>query len=220
MPMRENRQFVIDSLSTQESWRLFKIMAEFVDGFETMNPITRGVSIFGSARVQPGDPLYAETESLARLLVEAGYQVITGGGPGIMEAGNKGARDAGGDSVGLHIHLPFEQAPNNFMTTRADFRYFFVRKMMFVKYAVAYVVMPGGIGTMDELFEAMVLIQTRRIKPFPVVLYSRDYWGGLLEWMEKTMVPRGFAGERDTSLFALVDTPEEAVDYIRQRVVI
>lgn len=220
MPMRENRQFVIDSLSTQESWRLFKIMAEFVDGFETMNSVTRGVSIFGSARVGPGDPLYAETESLARLLVEAGYQVITGGGPGIMEAGNKGARDAGGDSVGLHIHLPFEQAPNTFMTTRCDFRYFFVRKMMFVKYAVAYVVMPGGIGTMDELFEAMVLIQTRRIKPFPVVLYSRDYWGGLLEWMEKTMVPRGFAGERDTSLFALVDTPEEAVEYIRQRVVI
>jgi len=220
MPTREKSQFVIDSLSTQESWRLFKIMAEFVDGFETMSPITRGVSIFGSARVKPGDPLYVETEKLARLLVEAGYQVITGGGPGIMEAGNKGAHDAGGDSVGLHIHLPLEQAPNPYMTTRCDFRYFFVRKMMFVKYAVAYVVMPGGIGTMDELFEAMVLIQTRRIKPFPVVLYSREYWGGLMEWMEKAMVPRGFVGARDTELFLLVDTPEEAVEQIRQRVVI
>ncbi len=218
--MRDNRQFVIDSLSTQESWRLFKIMAEFVDGFETLSPITHGVSIFGSARVKPEDPLYAETERLGKLLVEAGYQVITGGGPGIMEAGNRGARDAGGDSVGLHIHLPFEQAPNPFMTTRCDFRYFFVRKMMFVKYAVAYVVMPGGIGTLDELFEALVLIQTRRIKPFPVVLYSRDYWSGLLDWIQKTMIARGFAGERDTALFALVDTPEEAVEYIRQRVVI
>lgn len=220
MPSRENRQFVIDALSMRESWRLFKIMAEFVDGFETMSPITRGVSIFGSARVQPDEPLYAETERMARLLVEAGFQVITGGGPGLMEAGNKGASDAGGDSVGLHIHLPLEQCSNHFMTTRCDFRYFFVRKMMFVKYAVAYVVMPGGFGTMDELFEALVLIQTRRIKPFPVVLYKKDYWQGLLDWIQNKMIPEGFAGEKDTDLFALLDTPEDVVEHIRQRVII
>jgi uncharacterized protein (TIGR00730 family) len=217
--MREERQFVIDALSMQESWRLFKIMAEFVDGFDAMQSVQNGVSIFGSARVGPGDPLYAEAEEIAGLLVKAGFAVITGGGPGLMEAGNKGAHAAGGQSVGLHIHLPLEQSPNPFTTTRCDFRYFFVRKMMFVKYAVAYVVMPGGFGTMDELFEALVLIQTRRIKPFPVVLYKRSYWQGLLTWIQEQMIPT-FAGETDTELFTLVDTPEEAVAAIRRRVVI
>ena len=170
--MRSGKQFLIDDLSMHESWRLFKIMAEIVDGFDNLSELQAAVSLFGSARIKPGEKLYADAEEISKLLAEAGYAVISGGGPGIMEAANKGAFEAGGVSVGLNIRLPMEQAPNKFQTIPIEFKYFFVRKLMFVKYALAYIAMPGGFGTLDELFEASVLIQTKRIKPFPIVLYD------------------------------------------------
>lgn len=218
--MSQSKQYVIDTLSTKESWRLFKIMAELVDGFENLNDLENCVSIFGSARVDPSQPLYQETERLAGLLSQAGYGVITGGGPGLMEAGNKGAANAGGESVGLHIHLPFEQSSNQYITTRCDFRYFFVRKVMFIKYAMAYVVMPGGIGTLDELFEAFVLTQTKRIKPFPIILYDSSYWNGLLDWIKDKMVSEGFIRAEELDLITVKDTPEEVVSYIKRHVII
>ena len=216
--MPSTRQFLIDDLSYKDSWRMFKIMAEFVDGFESLNEIEPAVSIFGSARCAKGDPLYRKTEKLAELLAQAGYTVITGGGPGLMEAGNKGAKEAGGSSVGLHIQLPLEQQANHFLTLRADFRYFFVRKVMFIKYAKAYVAMPGGFGTLDELSEALVLTQTKRIKPFPIVLVGREFWSGLTEWIRRQLIPPGFVHAQDLELFHVVDTPEEVVQIIRERV--
>lgn len=218
--MSQSKQYVIDTLSTKESWRLFKIMAELVDGFETLNDLDNCVSIFGSARVDPSSPLYQETEKMARLLVEEGYGVITGGGPGLMEAGNKGATEAGGKSVGLHIHLPFEQNSNQYIKTRCDFKYFFVRKLMFIKYAMAYVVMPGGIGTLDELTEAFVLTQTKRIKAFPIILYNSSYWNGLLDWIRDKMVSEGFIREEELDLITVKDTPEEVLAYIKRHVII
>lgn len=218
--MADKKQFLIDELSMRESWRLFKIMAEVVDGFDTMSEINNGVSIFGSARVAPEDPLYKETEDIAAKLVEAGFSVISGGGPGLMKAANKGAFEAGGESVGLHIHLPFEQATNEYLTTQVDFRYFFVRKLMFVKYATAYVAMPGGFGTMDELFEALVLIQTKRIKRFPIVLYKSEYWNGLIDWLKNRMIQDGFASETDMELITIKDTPEEVVAHIKRHVIV
>nr|WP_209280093.1 TIGR00730 family Rossman fold protein [Desulfobaculum xiamenense] len=204
----------------RESWRLFRIMAEIVDGFDTMSEIKNGVSIFGSARVKPGDAIYTETEELAGKLAREGYSIISGGGPGLMEAANKGAKEAGGVSVGLHIELPMEQDPNPFCTTRVDFRYFFVRKLMFIKYATAYVAMPGGFGTLDELSEALVLIQTQRIKRFPIVLYKSDYWNGLFDWFKGSLIAGGFAKEKDLDLMTICDTPDEVVSFIRQHVVI
>ncbi len=209
-----SKQYVIDSLSIKESWRLFKIMSELVDGFETLNDIGQCVSIFGSARVPQTAPLYKETEEISRMLVEAGYGVITGGGPGLMEAGNKGATSANGTSVGLHIHLPMEQHSNNYMNVRCDFRYFFVRKLMFVKYAMAYVVMPGGFGTLDELSEAFVLTQTNRIKAFPIILYKSEFWNGLLDWVRDQMVKNGYIAEREMDLITVLDTPAEVVAHI------
>ncbi|MBG0775878.1 MAG: TIGR00730 family Rossman fold protein [Desulfovibrionaceae bacterium] len=218
--MNISKQYLIDSLSMQESWRLFKIMAEFVDGFDTLSEIEPAVSIFGSARVPREDPLYAETEALAAELARAGYAVISGGGPGIMEAANKGALEAGGTSVGLHIHLPLEQEANEYQNVHCAFKYFFVRKVMFVKYAMAYVVMPGGAGTLDELFEAFVLTQTKRIKPFPIILYKSEFWSGLKEWMAKSMVARGFIREEELDLAVILDTPEEVVAYIKKHVIL
>ncbi len=215
-----SRQYVLDQISSRESWRLFRIMAEIVDGVEMLSALPPCVSVFGSARAVPSDPLYAQTEALAKGLVEAGYGVITGGGPGLMEAGNKGAKAAGGPSVGLHIHLPLEQDANNFLTVRCDFRYFFVRKLMFVKYAVAYVVMPGGVGTLDELFEAFVLGQTHRIKPFPIILYDSSYWAGLLDWLKNQAVTRGYMRLDELDLLTLCDTPEEVIKTIRRHVII
>ena len=212
-------QTPVDLLSIRESWRLFRILAELVDGFETLNDIGPCVSIFGSARVRPDSPLYAEAEEIARLLVESGYGVITGGGPGLMEAGNKGASEAQGVSVGLHIHLP--QDCNKYVKTRCDFRYFFLRKLMFVKYAQAYVVMPGGMGTLDELSEAFVLAQTKRIKPLPIILYQRDYWNGLLEWLRTKMVEEGFIRNQELDeIISICETPEEVVREIRRRVIL
>lgn len=218
--MHPSQQYVIDNLSIHESWRLFKIMSEIVDGFESLSDIGPAVSVFGSARVQPGSPLYQETERLAKLLAEAGFSVITGGGPGLMEAANKGCFDAGGESIGLHIHLPLEQKYNPFLKIRCDFRYFFVRKLIFVKYALAYIALPGGYGTLDELSEALVLIQTRRIKPFPIVLLGKDYWAGLVDWFQKQMVTNGFCKDEDLDLFMVTDSPEEAVSHIKKHVVI
>jgi hypothetical protein len=213
-------QYVIDDLSTRESWRLFKIMAEFVDGFEELSDLGPAVSIFGSARCTGDEAVYEQTMQIAKGLVDAGFGIITGGGPGLMEAANKGAAEAGGKSVGLHIHLPLEQKPNDYLNVELDFRYFFIRKVMFVKYAYAYVAMPGGYGTLDELSEALVLIQTRRIRPFPVVLVGSEYWSGLLEWFEKTLTERKYISPRDIDLMKVVDEPEEAVDFIRRHVIV
>lgn len=215
-----SKQYLIDDLSMQESWRLFKILSEIVDGFETLNDLGPAVSVFGSARVKPGEPLYEQTIDLSRQLVEAGFAVITGGGPGLMEAGNKGAFEAGGKSVGLHIHLPLEQKNNQFLNVRCDFRYFFVRKLMFIKYAMAYIALPGGYGTLDELSEALVLIQTKRIKGFPIVLLGKDYWSGLVDWFRNRLVVDGFCNIKDLDLFLVTDSIEEAVAHIRRHVVI
>jgi len=218
--MSASRQYLINDLSVTESWRLFKIMAEIVDGFEELGDISPAVSIFGSARIPPEDPLYAETSRLADMLTRAGYSVITGGGPGLMEAANKGAAEAGGESIGLHIHLPLEQKPNKFLTIRSDYRYFFVRKLMFVKYAMAYIAMPGGFGTLDEVSEALVLIQTKRIKPFPIIFLGSAFWSGLMDWFRGTLLARGFVSKDDMELLTVLDTPEEAVSFIRRHVII
>ena len=218
--MKNSKQYVIDDLSIHESWRLFKIMAEIVDGFDGMGDMGPAVSIFGSARINDeNDPLYVKAEQVSKGLAEAGYTVITGGGPGLMEAANKGAKEAGGESVGLHIHLPMEQHSNPYLTLKLDFNYFFVRKLMFVKYAYAYVALPGGFGTMDELFEALVLIQTKRIKSFPIVLLGKDYWTGLVDWMKEKMIPQFIHGD-DLFRFEILDTPEEAVQYIKKHVIV
>jgi len=213
-------EYPIESLSNQDSWRLFKIISEVVEGFETLSSTRKCVSIFGSARSLPESPMYEATVNIARQLSEAGYGIITGGGPGLMEAANKGAWDVGGESIGLHIHLPHEQKANQYVKTRCDFRYFFVRKLMFVKYAMAYVVMPGGMGTIDELSEAFVLAQTNRIKPFPIILYDSSYWNGLLDWLKETMVKEGYIHEKELSLMVVKDTPESVVEYIRKHVIL
>lgn len=214
-------QFPIDMLSVRESWRLFRILAEIVDGFETLSNLGPCVSIFGSARVKPDNPLYAEAETIARLLVESGYGVITGGGPGLMEAGNKGATEAQGVSVGLHIQLPHEQECNKYVKIRSDYRYFFLRKLMFVKYALAYVVMPGGMGTIDELSEAFVLAQTKRIRPLPIILYKGSFWNGFIDWMKDTMVEGGFIRNAELNdLITICETPEQVVQEIRRRVIL
>jgi len=200
-----------------DSWRIFRIMGEFVEGFEAM--VGRGpcVSIFGSARVRPRDPMYQECVDSARLLGEAGFGIITGGGPGIMEAANRGARQAGVPSIGCNIELPFEQGTNPFVDIAVDFRYFFVRKTMFVKYAEAFVIFPGGFGTMDELFESLTLIQTGKVKNFPVVLFGTAYWGGLLDWVRGTMLREGKVSPEDFDLMHVTDDPEEVVAFILKR---
>ncbi|MCX8112107.1 MAG: TIGR00730 family Rossman fold protein [Bacteroidia bacterium] len=200
-----------------DTWQIFRIMAEFVDGFETLSRIGPCVSIFGSARSAPGSPHYELGVEVAKALVENGYGVITGGGPGIMEAANKGAKLLGGYSVGLNIVLPFEQHPNPFVDENLliHFDYFFVRKVMFVKYAQAFVVLPGGFGTMDELFEALTLIQTRKIERFPVVMVGSAYWRGLVEWIKATVLEEWkYISPEDLFLFTLVDTPQEVVETI------
>jgi len=206
-----DRQYVIDAMSAQDSWRMFRIMAEFVDGFEHLGARQPAVSIFGSARAKAGDREYELAERLGRLLVQRGYSVITGGGPGIMEAANKGASEAGGHSVGLNIDLPFEQRPNPYANLQINFRYFFVRKVMFVKYALAYIVMPGGFGTLDEMSEAITLIQTQKIKPFPVILMVREYWEGLFRWFRETLLQQEKISPSDLEILQITDDPEEAV---------
>jgi uncharacterized protein (TIGR00730 family) len=200
----------------KDTWRIFRIMAEFVEGFETLSQIPRGITIFGSARSQPGSSDYAEAEQMGRALARAGYAVITGGGPGDMEAANKGALEAGGESVGLAIELPYELKPNPYLTTTVSFRYFFVRKVMFVKYSQAFVIMPGGFGTLDELFEAVTLIQTKKVKPFPVVLAgSDDYWDGLYAWIENTLVKRGKVRMDEVGILRRARSPQEVLEILK-----
>jgi uncharacterized protein (TIGR00730 family) len=201
----------------RDSWRIFRIMAEFVEGFEVMAPVGRAVSIFGSARTKPDDPMYKAAEETARLCVKAGFAVITGGGPGIMEAANKGAYEAGGTSVGLNITLPQEQEANRFQNISLDFHYFYARKVMFTKYAAAFICFPGGYGTLDETFETLTLIQTLKVEPFPIILYGSDYWRGLHEWISKTLKPR-FIDPEDTDIYRLVDSPKEAVKLVKEGV--
>lgn len=207
-----------DPKAAEDAWRIFRIMAETVRGFEVLRPIGPSVSIFGSARTGAHSQLYKDTEEIAHKLSKAGFGIITGGGPGLMEAGNKGATEAGGESVGLHIHLPHEQSANSYIKTQVDFRYFFLRKLMFVKYAQAYVVMPGGMGTIDELAEAFVLMQTKRIRPFPIVLYGSQFWSGLLDWVSNTMVDAGCINKDELDLLTIKDTPDEVVDYLTRRI--
>jgi uncharacterized protein (TIGR00730 family) len=197
-----------------DPWRVFRIMGEFVEGFDTLAATGRAVAIFGSARVKPDDPQYDAARATARLLAESGFSIITGGGPGIMEAANRGARDGGGLSIGCNIELPFEQGMNEFVEVAVNFRYFFVRKTMFVKYSEAFIIFPGGFGTMDELFEALTLIQTGKIRNFPVVLFGSEYWGGLLEWIRARMLAEGKVSPEDLELVLVTDSPEEAVQAV------
>ena len=217
----ERQQYWLDNFNVGDSWRLFKIMSEFVDGFDGLSEINRpAVSIFGSARTKPGEKYYQLAAEIARGLAAAGYAIITGGGPGIMEAANKGAAEAEGISVGLNINLPFEQEPNPYANLPLSFKYFFVRKVMFIKYAMAFIGMPGGFGTLDELFEAVTLIQTRRIKSFPIILVGRDYWGGMVEWIKESLLTAGNISEEDLLYFNVLDDPDEVVASIRRTVVI
>lgn len=214
------QQYVIDELGVRETWRIFRIISEFVDAFEEMADISPAVSVFGSSSVGPDSPIYQAGVQVGKLLADNGFSVITGGGPGCMEAANRGAFEAGGKSVGLCIELPKEQAANDYLNLKLDFRYFFVRKVSFVKYAMAYVVLPGGFGTMDELFEALTLIQTQRIKPFPVILIGSDYWKDLSSWINKTMLKNGMISNQDLDLFQIMDDPGEAVAMIKRIVVL
>jgi uncharacterized protein (TIGR00730 family) len=199
---------------TTDPWRVLRIQSEFVHGFDALADVDHGVTIFGSARTPPDDPEYAAARATARLLGRKGYTIITGGGPGIMEAANRGALDAGARSIGLNIELPFEQKVNEFVDQTIEFRYFFVRKTMLVKYSHAFVIFPGGYGTLDELFEAVVLIQTGKIENFPVVLYGRRYWSGLVTWLRETMLADGKIAEADLGLIPIVDSPEECCKHI------
>ncbi|MFZ8831333.1 MAG: TIGR00730 family Rossman fold protein [Thermodesulfobacteriaceae bacterium] len=213
----EEKQYVLEGLQAKESWRLFRILAEFVEGFEVLPRVYPGVTIFGSSRTKPDDPDYKKAEKLAELLVRAGFSVITGGGPGIMEAANKGARNAGGYSVGLNIRLPMEQEPNPYANIKLDFRYFFVRKVMLAKYSVAFVFFPGGFGTMDEMFEILTLVQTRKIRPVPIVLVDKQFWKPLINWFTKTLIPENKISPQDLEIFKVLDEPEEIVNYIKEK---
>jgi hypothetical protein len=205
-----------NEIKTDDSWQLFKILGEFVAGFETLSKIGPCVSIFGSARTKPSNENYKLAEDIAHRLTQHGYGVITGGGPGIMEAANKGAKNANGKSVGLNIELPHEQDANEFIDSDKliNFNYFFVRKVMFMKYAQGFIVLPGGFGTLDELFEAITLIQTQKIAPFPIVLVNKEYWAGLLSWIKNTLLKENTIGKNDLTIFSLVDTAEEAIKEI------
>ena len=202
-------------IKSDDSWALFKIMSEFVEGYESLRRIGPCVSIFGSARTDATEPQYLQAATdIAEKLTKKGFGIITGGGPGIMEAANKGAQKGSGPSVGLNIDLPFEQSSNGFLDVSVDFRYFFVRKTMFVKYACAFVIFPGGFGTMDELFESLTLIQTGKVSDFPIVLFGSSYWGGLLDWIHETMLGSGKISEGDLDLLLVTDDPEEATAHI------
>ncbi|MFZ5798493.1 MAG: LOG family protein [Desulfobulbaceae bacterium] len=214
-------QYWLDYFNAGDSWRLFRIMAEFVEGFDTLASVQRpAVSFFGSARTKPDDPYYQLTVTLSAELARIGYAIITGGGPGIMEAANKGAADASGSSIGLNINLPFEQEPNPYANVPLSFKYFFVRKVMFIKYATAFICMPGGFGTLDEVFEAITLIQTRRIKPFPIILVGSDFWSGLLDWVKAKLLTAGNIAKDDLLIINIMDDPAEIVSFIRRTIIL
>ena len=203
-----------DDFTKTDPWRVMRIMGEFIEGFDKLARVEKGVSIFGSARTPPDDPQYAAAQEVSRLLAEAGFAIITGAGPVIMEAGNKGARAGGGLSVGCNIELPFEQGANPYVDTLIDFRYFFVRKTMFIKYSVAFIIFPGGFGTLDELFEALTLIQTGKIYQFPVILFGRHYWAGLLRWLHSRVLSERKISPGDMDLILLTDDPHEAAQAV------
>ncbi len=216
MENRTNKpdNFEINQLAKEESWRLFRIMGEFVEGFDALSCIEPAVTIYGSARTPSKDPLYRDIEEVGCKLGQAGYSVITGGGSGLMEAANKGARRAGANSIGLNIRLPDEQSPNPYTNITLTFKHFFVRKVMLVKYSKAFIITPGGLGTLDELSEVLTLIQTLTIRPFPVILYKRSFWQGFLSWLKDPVLKQGYISEEDLTLLRLCDTPDEVLDTI------
>jgi uncharacterized protein (TIGR00730 family) len=214
------RQYVVDDITLKDTWRLFHIMSEFVEGFENLSDISPAVSLFGSARCKEGDLLYTRTYNLPKLLAKNKFNIITGGGPGCMEAANKGAAEEGMKSVGINIELPYEQKPNPYANVHLNFRYFFVRKVMFVKYAVAYIILPGGFGTLDECFEAVTLIQTRKMRPFPVILIDSSFWEGIIEWIKETLLGNGMIAKEDLNIFRVMDDPAEVVDYIKKFIIL
>ena len=216
---REPKQ-VLEIAHSGDSWRMFRIMAEFVDGFDALSAVdVPAVTIYGSARTPENSPLFALTEKIAGDLAKAGYAVITGGGPGLMAAANKGAFEAGGVSIGLNISLPHEQFPNPYTNLPLHFKYFFVRKVMFMKYSMGFICMPGGFGSLDELFESLTLIQTQRIRPFPIVLVGSDFWSGLVDWINDKLLSYGNIHKDDVELFRVLDDPGEVVEYIKKKVV-
>jgi len=202
--------------AAEETWRIFRIMAEFVEGFETLSEVGPAVSIFGSARTPEGAHFYDVARALGRGFVEAGYGAITGGGPGIMEAANRGATEAGGESVGLNIILPFEQKPNRYVKRLLNFHYFFARKVMFAKYSKAFIACPGGFGTLDEFFELTTLVQTMRVKPIPIILICKEYWGGLVGWIRDVVLGQDHISAGDTQLYQIIDDPDEAVRIVER----
>ena len=209
-------EYEIEELANRDSWRMFRIIGEFVEGFDALNDVEPAVTIYGSAReLKPNHPLYVKTEEIAYRLAKLGFSIITGGGPGTMEAANKGALRGEARSIGLNIKLPLEQKPNEFATQTITFKYFFVRKVMLVKYASAFIFMPGGLGTLDELSEVLTLMQTHKIKPFPAILVDNAYWKGLLDWMRNTTLAQGFISEEDLKLLRVCDTVDEVVDAVR-----
>jgi uncharacterized protein (TIGR00730 family) len=212
------KQYLIEEMELSESWRLFKIIGEFVDGVEAMHDLGPAVSIFGSARIKPEHPYYQKTREIAGMLADNGFAVITGGGGGVMEAANKGAAEKNGKSVGMNIILPMEQSPNPYANIRLQFHYFFVRKVMFVKYAFAYIIMPGGFGTLDELFEAVTLIQTHRIKPLPVILFGTRFWSGLIDWIKSHLVEEKTISQNDLNIIHITDDMDEVLRIVQQAV--
>ncbi len=217
-------EYEINEMAKEESWRMFRYIGEMVMGFDTLTGVEPAVSIYGSARIKPDDSLYEQTEEIARRLGELGFTIITGGGPGVMEAANRGAQAAGVTSIGLNIDLPGGQACNNYTSRMVTFKHFFVRKVMLVKYATAFVIMPGGIGTLDELTEVLTLIQTHKIRPFPIILYDSKFWKGFLDWLRETVLNRGMVSEEDFDLLRICDQPVEVADavqkwYIKQEIV-
>lgn len=212
-------KYVLDNTVVGDSWRMFRIMSEFVDGFDAMSAIdVPAVTIYGSARTPVGDKYYLLAEEIAAGLAKAGYCIITGGGPGVMEAANKGASEAGGVSVGLNIDLPHEQDPNPYTNFPLDFKYFFVRKVMLMKYSTGFVCMPGGFGSLDELFESLTLIQTERIKPFPIVLVGSDFWAGLVDWIKDTLLASGNISPEDMSMFRVLDDADDVVNHLKETI--
>jgi len=219
--IKREPKYTLDNSLIGDSWRMFRIMAEFVDGFDAMSTVQApAVTIYGSARTPVDHPWYELTETIARGLAESGYAVITGGGPGIMEAANKGASEGGGVSIGVNISLPHEQEPNPYANFPLHFKYFFVRKVMFMKYSQAFICMPGGFGSMDELFESLTLIQTERIKPFPIILVGSDFWSGLVDWLRDTMQGNGNISREDLDLITILDDADQVIEYVREKVVL
>ncbi len=209
-------EYEINQLEKEESWRMFRIIGELVEGFDSLADIEPAITIYGSARLKPENELYSQTEEIAYLLGKAGFNIMTGGGPGVMEAANKGAARAGVKSVGLNIKLPQEQMCNDYSTRSITFHHFFVRKVMLVKYATAFIIMPGGLGTLDEVTEVLTLIQTEKIKPFPVILFSTKYWRGFLDWLKGTMLTHGAISEEDFDLLRVFDSPKDVVGAVKK----